>query len=415
MATPRTRVALVVSTGFCLLLLAPVCFGLQDDDDASLKSLFEAHRWFELREAVEKGGAPAFYQGAVACAFNDLHRCEKKLSPVIKSRPQSHDTIEAHRLLASASLRRGRYRLALAQADAVIALKPGDSGVLGDRPLLAILSQFPEQEVVRRRATMLQLQEAGLPIWVNGVKATYWFDTGANVSAISESEAKRFGLRVVASPIEIGDVTGTKFDSRVGVADEVSIGSIRLRHVVFLVLSDSQPPFNQLTPGEGGLIGLPVILALQRLVWGADKKFEIGSKSSDTAVPHADMCFDGQHPVTQIQYEHRQLLFTLDTGATNTDLYPPFAAAFPELIRMAEKSDAYKMEGAGGARNMDAAILKSLRLSIGGFPVVLSPAGVLLTHTVEESKFFHGNLGIDLLQQAHKTTFDFKAMTLTLE
>jgi hypothetical protein len=38
-----------------------------------------------------------------------------------------------------------------------------------------------------------------------------------------------------------------------------------------------------------------------------------------------------------------------------------------------------------------------------------------LTPTGETSKFFEGNLGIDLLQQAHRTTFDFKAMTLTLQ
>jgi hypothetical protein len=28
---------------------------------------------------------------------------------------------------------------------------------------------------------------------------------------------------------------------------------------------------------------------------------------------------------------------------------------------------------------------------------------------------FYGNLGNDLLRQAHKVTFDFKAMTLTLQ
>ena len=36
-------------------------------------------------------------------------------------------------------------------------------------------------------------------------------------------------------------------------------------------------------------------------------------------------------------------------------------------------------------------------------------------NTTEGSRFFQGNLGIDLLQQAHKTTFDFKAMTLMLQ
>jgi tetratricopeptide (TPR) repeat protein len=400
----------------CLMLfaLAQRCLAI-DNDRPDLRSLYDTHRWFELRDSVVKGTAPLFYQGAVACAFNDLQRCEKKLEPVIRSVPQSKDAIEAHRLLASAYLRQGKYRQALAHVNAVLALKPGDSDAQGDRPLLAILSEFPEQKVAQRHFTTLQLQDAGLPISINGVRATFWFDTGANLSALSESEAKRFGLKIVAAPIKIGDVTGTKFDSRVAVADEVSVGSIRLRHVAFLVLSDQQPPFNQSPPDERGLIGLPVILAWQRFVWGADRKFEIGSKSSNKTVPHADLCFDGQHPIAQVQYEDRSLAFTLDTGATNTDLYPPFAAMFPELIRTVAKTDSYKMEGAGGAKNMDAAVLPSLHLSIGGFPVVLSAAGVLLMQTSENSKFFHGNLGIDLLQQAHKTTFDFKAMTLTLQ
>jgi hypothetical protein len=73
------------------------------------------------------------------------------------------------------------------------------------------------------------------------------------------------------------------------------------------------------------------------------------------------------------------------------------------------------MEGVGGAKNMNAAILPSLHMSIGSFPVDLSPANVLLTYTTGSSRFFQGNLGIDLLQQADKTTFDFKAMTLTLQ
>lgn len=414
MSSSNPGIVLALLTGLCFSFFAPLCFAAPNDY-ASLKSLYDAHRWFELREIVAKSRAPVFYQGAVACAFNDLRRCQKKLAVVIRARPQSEDAFEAHGLLASAYLRQGKYREALAQTDAVLALKPGDSSAQDDRALLAALSGFPDQAVVRRIPTTVQLQDAGLPISINGVQATYWFDTGANVSALSESEAKRFGLRVLAAPIKTGDVTGIEFSSRVAVADELTIGSIRLKHVAFLVLSDTQPPFNQSAPGEGGLIGLPVILALQRFVWRADKKFEIGAKPSNQPAAHSDLCFDGQHPIAQVQYGERTLAFTLDTGATNTDLYPPFAAEFPELIRAAAKTDAYKMEGAGGTKSLDAAVLPSLRLSIGGFPVALSPAGVLLAPTLENSKFFYGNLGIDLLQQAHETTFDFKAMTLTLQ
>jgi predicted aspartyl protease len=417
MRSYKLRAVAALLVDLCFLLLAPLCLGAHSDaknDDASLKSLFDAHRWFELRDSVAKSTAPVFYQGAVACAFNDLHRCEKKLKTFIESRPQADEAIAAHRLLAAAYLRQGKYREALAQVDAVLALKPGDSDAQSDRPLLAALSEFPDQETVHLVFTALELQDAGLPISIHGVQATYWFDTGADVSVLTASDAKRFGLRVLEAPIKEGDVTGTQVDSRVAIADELSIGSIRLRHVAFLVVSDDQPPFNQLPPGSRGLIGIPVLLALQEFVW-ADKKFEIGSKSSNKHVTHADLCFDGHHPVAQIRFEDRRLAFTLDTGATNTDLYPPFAAAFPELMRTSAKTESYKMEGVGGAKDMDRAVFSSLHFSIGEFPVVLSPAGVLLTHTIESSKFFHGNLGIDLLQQAHKTTFDFKAMTLALQ
>jgi predicted aspartyl protease len=410
----RAHYPRLVAALWAFLVLSPRCFG-GASDEVSLKALYGGHRWFELRDAVAKGGAPLFYHGAVACAFNDLHRCEKQLASVIKSQPKSDQALQAHRLLTHAYLRQGKYREALTQADAVLALKPGDSDVQGDRPLLAVLSESPEQRVSHRQFTSVHLEDAGLPISINGMRATYWIDTGANVSAISQAEAKRYGLRVLAAPVKIGDVTGTRFDSQVAVADEVSIGSIRLKHVAFLVLSDRQPPFDQSPPGQGGLIGLPVLLALQRVVWRSDGEFEIGSKATNKTARHADLCFDGQHPIAQVQYEGRTLAFTLDTGATNTDLYPPFAEMFPELLRTAATTDSYKMEGAGGAKTLNASVVPSLPLSIGGFPVVLKPAGILREFTLENSKFFYGNLGIDLLQQAHKTTFDFRAMTLTLE
>src|SRR5258708_24378277 len=119
--------------------------------------------------------------------------------------------------------------------------------------------------------------------------------------------------------------------------------------------------------------------------------------------PRGKLCFDGTPAVTQLQCNDRSFAFVLDTGATNSAPFPPFAKAFPELIRRAEKTDSYRMEGVGSVRNMNDATLESVRLNIGGLQVVLKPANVLLTPTEETSKFFEGNLGIDLLQHAHKS------------
>ena len=117
-----------------------------DNDRPDLKALYDAHRWFELRESVVKGTAPVFYQAAVACAFNDLPRCERKLAHLIKSAARTDDAIEAHRLLAASYFRQGKYREALAHVDALVALRPQDSDIRDDRPVLAALHNFGDQE-----------------------------------------------------------------------------------------------------------------------------------------------------------------------------------------------------------------------------------------------------------------------------
>lgn len=413
----RAKAAPALLVAYCFFLIAPRSFGAPDES-LTLKSLYDAHRWFELRDAVAKGGAADFYEGAVACAFNRLGRCEKKLGAVIHSRPHSDEAYEAHDLLSNAYLRQGKYREALAQVDAILALRPSQADAQNVRPMLAALSQSPDQEVAHRSSATWQLH-GGLPVSIHGVPATFWFDTGAEVSILSELEAKRFGLRVQPVSTKIGVSTGETIALRVAVADQVSVGSFRLRNVAFLVFPDDQPPFSEGMPlGSRGLVGLPVLMAFRRFGgtgWGDNMKFEIGSKLSSPQAPHADMCFEGKNPVTQLQFENRSLMFSVDTGATNTDLNPAFAQAFPELIRTAEKTSSYKMEGVGSVRYLDAAILPSVPFSIGGFPVVLHHADVLLEQSVAGYKMFYGNLGNDLLKQARHVTFDFKAMTLTLQ
>jgi predicted aspartyl protease len=397
----------------CLLLLVQPC-SAEHHERADLKSLYDSHRWFELRDAVANGGTPLFYQGPVACAFNHLRACEKKMAAVIGSQPEPDEALKAHEHLASVYLIHGKYREGLAEIDAVLALKPNESDARNIRPLFAMLSGFPDQQTVHRASSTLDLQDAGLPISINGKPAVYWFDTGANFSVMSESEAKRFGLEVREVSTKMGVSTGAEIELKVAVADEFSLGSFQLRHVAFLVASDNQPPFNEGAEGSKGLIGMPVLMALERFAW-ADRKFEIGRTRPRKDVPHADLCFDENDPVTQIQFENRTLTFVLDTGATNTDLYSPFAAEFPALISTAAKTDSYKTEGVGSVKYTEVAVLPSVPFKIGGFPVVLKNANVLLKPTGNKSNFFEGNLGIDLLQQAHKTTFDFEAMTLTLQ
>jgi hypothetical protein len=118
MAMRRSRLM-----ALCSVILFTACVSARGDD-AALKSLYGGHRWFELRGLVEREGASAFYEGAVACAFNDVRRCERKLRVVFNSSSQSDEAVEAHRILASAYFTHGKYKKALAQVDAILAIIP---------------------------------------------------------------------------------------------------------------------------------------------------------------------------------------------------------------------------------------------------------------------------------------------------
>lgn len=74
-----------------------------DRDDLRLQALFDALDWFRLRDSVEdSANVPAFYRGAVACAFNDLDRAQRAFRSVIATPGNESQAIEAHGLLAHA-------------------------------------------------------------------------------------------------------------------------------------------------------------------------------------------------------------------------------------------------------------------------------------------------------------------------
>jgi hypothetical protein len=76
-----------------------------------------------------------------------------------------------------------------------------------------------------------------------------------NVSAMSESEAKRVGLafQPVASDAPKAQGSAGLFASyRIADADLIAVGNFHIRNVAFLVFPDAQEPWNDLQPGERG-------------------------------------------------------------------------------------------------------------------------------------------------------------------
>jgi heme/copper-type cytochrome/quinol oxidase subunit 2 len=392
--------------------------GASDLQGPHLKALYDGHRWFELRDALRKTNGPAFYRGASACAFGDLRTCEKSLNSVIGSAPHSAQSGEAHAILEAAYLRTGQYKKALSQVQARLAINPDDEDAKNDYALLATLGKFPDQSVSRQVSSRIpwEIEHSGytVPLSINGRPATYAFDTGAGLSVLSESEAKRLGLTVQESGAKSGNMAGGHIAVRTAVADELAIGEFRLRHVAFLVFRDDQEPFASTPAGRRGLIGLPVMLALGTFRWNATGSFEIGFRPLAEETAQSNLCFDGGAPATEVEFQDHKLPFFLDTGAEETYLFRPFAEAFPSVVSSGKK-ESQEVMGVGQTKNVDSLVLPEVQLRVGGLATSLRSARVLLHETGQGSLRYSGNLGVDLLRQAQSATFDFKSMTLTLK
>jgi hypothetical protein len=69
----------------------------------------------------------------------------------------------------------------------------------------------------------------------------------------------------------------------------------------------------------------------------------------------------------------------------------------------------------GGVQKFESTSITKVVLELGGKAVVLQPAHIVETQQGTTSKWFYGNLGVDLLRQAETVTINFRAMTLQLD
>jgi hypothetical protein len=403
------QVALMLGTAWA------ICAAIAaDGDDATLAGLFEAHRWFELRDAASAAPTPAIYRGAVAAAFNDRARAEKELRSA-----KPYQAWTAHDLLLSLYLRNGDYPRAAAEARLKWAARPEKTAPAQEQALVALFQKWPSMAVMTRGpATVTYTTEGGdafAPLVVNGEAAKFTLDTGGNMSAISEAEAKRLHLTIRAEEIALGGVTGSHGGgARSAVAERLTIGKTEFRNVAFLVMGDDQEPFKDYPLGERGILGLPVLLGVQTFRWNRQRQLEMGFTPGRVDQRSANLCFDGVDPLAQVVVQAHRLTVMLDTGGEDSELWPAFADALPASMSQGRKGSR-DLTGLTGSASLEATVLPEVRVKLGGFEMLFRDAPVLARATVGASKWHHGRIGMDLLNQANRVTIDFRAMKITLE
>jgi gag-polyprotein putative aspartyl protease len=397
--------------GICILLLSVRIAGA---DVTELKTLYQAHKWAELRDAVGSQKRPPVYRGIVAAVYGDDRRAEPILKAVIRSGPQSDDAYEAYEWLTHIYLRTGQYRQLIANMEARWAAFPKKSELITEQNVMAGFRGLPDQTVSKPRRTTLP-HEAGeifIPVTINKLPSTYFFDTGAWLNCMSESEARRLGLTIHDAGGTLSQAAGARIGFRTAVAPELTVGDIHFRNVSFAVFRDDQEPWSDLAVGRRGLIGIPILLGLKTLRWSQDGTVEIGAKQGALREERTNLFFDDDHLAIVGNLGSGRILATLDTGAEGTDLYEGFAKTFTALMDGGKK-DTTEVRGVGHADNFESITLDEVKLGVGGTDVVLRPAHVLMKQL--GARCCVGNFGMDLFKQGRAFRIDFGAMRFELE
>ena len=310
------------------------------------------------------------------------------------------------------ALRTGRYAEATHLIERVIGSEP-DSGL---RNIRDMIRGRPDMEVKQGGATSLcDVSATGLRLngTANGQPVSWLFDTGANFSLISDREASRLGMAINEPSGRAGDLAGGSVAARTATAERLTIGATEMRRVTFLVSPASEMPWKELPPGQQGIMGMPIAMALERVQWSFDDSCTVGGSTQkpSSSIAGTPIFFERVFVMAQVSVEGKPLHFTLDTGnQTGTQLWPRFGREFSNLVAERGTKSSARLTQIGGAVDHPTTVIPDLVLGIGDTDVTLANVHLFSPPVGDDSSY--GLLGVDAFANAREVTIDFQAMRL---
>jgi tetratricopeptide (TPR) repeat protein len=398
---------------------------------SDLETLFRNFRHFDLRDELakrknDKSNEILFYRGAVANRFDETKKSAELLQKYIKKADKNSSHLaDAYELLADNYTKQSQYGKA---ADTYKFLLDnfrdkleanrikGYENVFG---LWNALRQTQPQKVDFKGDSNIQgtrdaAKLLNIPIEIGATKDNFVFDTGAGLSTITVSTAQKHGLKIIEADVSVGSATDINVKSKLAVAPTLKIGNAIVHNVVFLVMEDKAMSFPQINYQIHGIIGFPVIHALGKVSLDKNNQISIFAKSTKTNI-EPNLALQSLTPVIAGSHQNKRLSFVLDTGAVSTDFYPPFFKNNEAEITKNQTLQRVKIGGAGGFKEVSAYRMAEVELNVGGKIAKLKNTRILTEQSNENSRFYYGNLGQDVIKQFDKMTLDFRNMQITFE
>jgi predicted aspartyl protease len=249
----------------------------------------------------------------------------------------------------------------------------------------------------------------------NGTETNFVFDTGAGISCITESMAKKMGVIILPdNNISIESFTGQKNKVLTGIAPEISLGELKVHNAMFLVYPDTAFTFANGAYVINGIIGFPIVKELGTITIEKDKL--TFSKDLKTDKNEKNLFVDELRAIVMLTYKGKTLPFNFDSGAKMSLFNKAFYETFKSDLDLIGNLETSKSSGAGGeVVSTEVLVLKDQKIYLGKNLIQLQKMEIDRNDYGVYGKVSFGNIGQDIIGQYKKVIISFEDSYLKLE
>ncbi len=272
------------------------------------------------------------------------------------------------------------------------------------------LRDKPAQLVTKKEYSKIDLiGSSKIPTFFNHSNSSVnmIFDTGANISVVTESVATSMDIKHLGSSVSVKGILGNHITAEVALASFMNFGNIELENVVLLVFPDSALYFAEADFQIFGIIGYPVISALGEIQRTRNNELIIPSVSSINS--YSNLAMDYLTPIVEVVNEQDTLIFSFDTGASETWLYENYYQRNSTIIENRYKKIKINLGGIGST-NKYQVFLIHFPLNVGGSGLELDSVVLFQKNINPDHNKYSGNLGQDVINSFDKMTLNFEQM-----
>jgi predicted aspartyl protease len=276
----------------------------------------------------------------------------------------------------------------------------------------ALKNTAPQETIIKSNTTLQWTKNkiglVEIPVKANNTIFSGIFDTRANISTVTQTYAKKMGLRILdVSYTEGSGATGIQFKTGMGIADSIYLGDILVKNVVFQVMPDSILYIAPIKYQLNMIVGFPVIEQLREVHIFKDGRMTIPAAPTQSGLHN--FALDGLDPVIALKVGNDTLPFHFDSGASTSMLYQAYFDKYKAEVLKNGLKKIVGFGGAGGMQKKEVYILPKLNMEIGDKVVTIDSVSVL-QKKITPAEVFFGNIGQDLTNQFNEVIYNFKYM-----